>query len=118
MMRVWGNESSDLFVFVWQAQRMDDLERKRHERLFKSRSWKVDAWQKLVESFGIGKPGTSPWNANLLDDQYDGANRARAVVVALRILLASEELRVVCDPNEHKFSLSDAGKDLRFADQA
>ena len=38
-------------------------------------------WRKLVESYGISKPGASPWDAALLDDNFSGASHGEKCTI-------------------------------------
>lgn len=38
-------------------------------------------WQRLVDSFGLSKPGTNPWDAEELDRQFHGASHGEKCVI-------------------------------------
>ncbi len=40
-----------------------------------------EKWQRLVDSFGIKKPGTNPWDAELLDQQMQGASHGEKCTI-------------------------------------
>ena len=38
-------------------------------------------WQSLVDSFSLHKPGVNPWDANELDEQFDGASHGEKCTI-------------------------------------
>jgi len=83
---------------------MDDLKRKRRERLLKSSEQRNDRWQQFVESFGLQKPGISPWDASLLDYQYTGASHGEKCIIAFLLNVWNSDYEWSCG----KFDAVDA----------